>query len=388
MEVHINGDTVNINSEVFEALLGNSVARTYVAYERAIQSDSITWSDLEDLATKGDIPSSLFFAPLPLVETQINTKLAKLLAGVSKQTFSVNSRETVELRDIELIVKDLLRKQEFLKRHDPTLTKNQVSGMLSCQESTAEDDAARLMDALSLTHADIRSATNKTAAVELLIERLEDRQILVSRSVQNFMPQRLTVKFSGLSIKDAKVPYIFICGGDQGDAQEPAGRQLFTLALMSVLVARGIFSPMTYDGASTRVHAPRAYDTAGSMLMPRSELLERDLNSLLAVKEAADALKVTPSAIAVRAMRLEIIGQEVANDHLDQLRLEFAARPKPVARQPKTVKAIRKYNGRAFSRRMLDAHDAGRLTSGEFCRVVCLRRIEPDQIDDFREALR
>ncbi len=47
-----------------------------------------------------------------------------------------------------------------------------------------------------------------------------------------------------MTVRDAKVPYIFLAGGDHGDFQEPPGRQLFTLVLMTVLVARGIFAPV------------------------------------------------------------------------------------------------------------------------------------------------
>jgi hypothetical protein len=57
------------------------------------------------------------------------------------------------------------------------------------------------------------------------------------------MPQRLThVKFSGMTIRDNKDPFIFLAGGDHGDDQEPDGRTLFTLALITVLVARRIFA--------------------------------------------------------------------------------------------------------------------------------------------------
>jgi len=44
------------------------------------------------------------------------------LASVSKNTFSIGSRARVELRDVELIVKDLIRKQGLLRRHDATLS--------------------------------------------------------------------------------------------------------------------------------------------------------------------------------------------------------------------------------------------------------------------------
>lgn len=389
INVLLNGSSTPIDEKVFAALLDNSVASTYADYDKAIESSSIDFADLVRLARKGEIPYVLFFAPLPMVEAQVRMKTDKLLSGLTKDTFSVNSRDRVDLKDVELIVKDLLRKQELLKKNDATLVRNRIVGLLGKNGKTVEDDAAKLMEALGLSHGSIPATRNKTDALELLIAHLEANQVLVSRSVNNFMPQRITgVKFSGMTIKDAKVPYIFLSGGDHGDYQEPAGRMVFTLALMAVLVARKIFAPVAYDGASAGSDVGREYDIVGAMLMPKRTLQGTAFDSLESVKASADALKVTPSAMTVRAMRLGMLAPATAASYLQELRLEYAQRPKTQARQPKAVNAVRKYNGREFSRRMVDVLDAGRISPREFCRAVCLRHIKPGQIHDFREALR
>src|SRR5665648_514642 len=248
IDVMLNGTHTPVDESVFLALLENSVASTYADYDKALKKSAINFTDLVGLARHGEVPYTLFFAPLPLVEAQIKTKTDKLLSGISKETFSVNSRDKVNLRDVELIVKDLLRKQQLLKTHDKTLKKNTIVGLLARPGKSVAADAAKLMNALGLTHEAIQSARTKERALAHLTARLEANQVLVSQSVQHFMPQRLTgVRFSGLTIKDAKVPYIFLAGGDPGDFQEPDGRRLFTLALMSVLIARRIFAPVTYD---------------------------------------------------------------------------------------------------------------------------------------------
>ncbi|PZO61381.1 MAG: hypothetical protein DI635_14715 [Pseudoxanthomonas suwonensis] len=177
---------------MFTPLLNNSVASSYRAYDRALESSSIDFDDLLFLAKRGDIPYVLFFAPLPVVEAQVQMKTDKLLSGLSKTTFSVNSRDRMHLGDVELIVKDLLRKQELLKKNDPTLTPNRIVGLLSRPGKTVEEDASKLMDALGLSHDAIRSTRKKADALELTIDHLEANQVLVSRSVQHFMPQRLT----------------------------------------------------------------------------------------------------------------------------------------------------------------------------------------------------
>lgn len=388
IDVIIDGARFPINRAVFETLMENSVASGRTAYLRALERSQISFSDLIKLARIADIPYSLFFAPLPLVEAQIKSKTHKLLQGVSKQTFSLNSRHTVQLRDVELIVKDLLRKQELLKKHDDTLIKNPIVGVLKRSGRSVEADASKLMGALSLTRESIRMTKTKDALLNLLVERLEANQILVSQSQNNFMPQLLKgVKFSGMTIRDAKVPYIFLAGGDQGDFQEPTGRRVFTLTLMSVLVARGVFAPVDYNGRSTERNVRREYDIVGEILMPEAEIRNTDLASMEEIKGAAKNYKVTPSAFVIRALRLGVISAEVASSFLRDLEVEYTNRKSGQPRQPKPVNAIRRYNGREFSIRMFDALDSGKLSAGDFRRVVCLNKIKQSDINVFRESL-
>ena len=192
-----------------------------------------------------------------------------------------------------------------------------------------------------------------------------------------------------MTVRDSKVPYIFLAGGDHGDFQEPAGRQVFTLVLMAVLVARGIFAPVSYDANSSAPDPGREYDIVGEILVPEQDLQDLALDDLGDVKAAADHFKVTPSALTVRAMRLGRLTTGVAIEYLGELEMEFRARPKPGPRQqPKPVNAIRKYSGRALTTRMLRAVEERRLPEREFCRVVCLNRISPYEIGELREALR
>ncbi|MGF4046236.1 ImmA/IrrE family metallo-endopeptidase [Paenarthrobacter nitroguajacolicus] len=389
IDVLLDGEAVPIDEAVFRTLLDNSVAGTYKDYENALDSRRIKFSDLVRLADKGDIPYSLFFAPLALVQEQVKKKTEKLLAGLSKDTFSIGSRAKVELRDVELIVKDLIRKQQLVRKHDKSLQRNKIVGLLRDDRSSVEADAARLMTAIGLSHEEVRACRSKEKALDLMIGRLEANQVLVSRSVQHYMPQRLThVRFSGMTIRDNKVPFIFLAGGDHGDDQEPAGRTIFTLALLTVLVARRKFAPMTWDGGSAYTDPGREYDIAGAMLMPRERFKAIGPTSLDDMRIASDEFKVTMSAVAVRAMRLGMINAETTGNYLAQLREEFQRLPKGGPRsQILPENAVRKYNGRELSRRMLHALDSQSISPGEFCRAVCLNYLKPSQIEDLRRAL-
>ncbi|WP_058234001.1 hypothetical protein [Devriesea agamarum] len=374
---------------MFTTLFNNSVAGTYADYKNALQSGSIEFSKLVDLARTGDIPYALFFAPEKVVREQVDQKTAKLLAGVSRDTFSIGSRAKVELRDVELIVKDLIRKQQLVRKHDASLQQNKIIGLLHGEITSVDSAAVDLMKALGLTYDRLRACRNKETTLELLIDHLEANQVLVSRSVQHYMPQRLThVKFSGMTVRDNKVPYIFLAGGDHGDDQEPVGRTIFTLALMTVLIARRIFAPMTWDGGSTETGPGQEYDIAGAMLMPAESLSTLRLTSLENVKAASDEFKVTASAVTVRAMRLGLIDQRTAIVHLEQLRREFRSRPQGGPRRPiHPENAVRKYNGRELTVRMLHVLDSGGISAGEFCRSICLNHLRPSQIEDLRRAV-
>jgi hypothetical protein len=387
MNVIIGGERVAIDRTVFVELLENSVVNARAPYLRALETSQIHYSELVDLARKAEVPHPLLFAPVTVAQDQIRMKGEKLLQGVVPETFTVNTRTTVKLRDIELIIKDLLRKQALAKKHDHTLVKNTIVGLLRRPRPTVREDADVLIKALGLDREAIRGVRKKEAVLDLIIGRLEANQVLVSRSVRGFMPQLIAVRFSGMTVRDSKVPYIFLSGGDHGDFQEPAGRQIFTLVLMAVLVARGIFAPVSYDASSTAPDAGREYDIVGEILMPADELQELALNDLDAVKAAADVFKVTPSALAVRAMRLGKLNNETTIGYLGELQKQFGARPKPKPRQPKPVNAIRKYSGRALTTRMLRAVDGKRLSEREFCRVVCLNRISPYEIGELKAAL-
>lgn len=385
----LDGTRVPIDRDVFVALFEQSVVSDRVPIRRALERSSIKYADFLELARAAEIPHPLFFAPLPVVEEQLRMKTEKLMAGFTQRDFSMNSRNRVNLCDVELIVKDLLRKQQHL-REDPTLGRNKVVGVLKRSTGTVSEDASKLMSMVGLTISEIKSAKNKDEALALLISKLEASQILVARSAKNYMPQQMPkrAKFSGMTIKDTKVPYVFLATGDEGERLEPTGRKIFTLTLMLVLIAQGTFAPVTYDGHTTDETSNRQYELTAQILMPSSEIRAADISSLDAMKSIADTYKVTPSAVVMRARRLGLIDRERASTDLDQLAKEYADRAKSNKRSPLAVNALRNYNGVECSRRMLARLDAGAISPADFCRVMFSNKLRPNRIDDFRAAVR
>lgn len=347
------------------------------------------FKDFLKRAHQAQIPYPLFFAPRPVVEAQVNLKTQKLMAGFTKQSFAMHSRQRVELCDVELIVKDLMRKQEWLRRYDTTLRPNQLVGLIKKSRQPIPTDAARLLKVLRLDVSELRAQKTKEAAVDLFVRRLEDNQVLVARSAQHHMPQEIPrrARFSGMTIKDKRVPFIFLASGNEGDHLEPAGRRLFTLVLLTVLIGQETFTPVNYDGHTKDEGSPRAYQVAAEILMPSTELRGMRFTDLDAIKEAANAFKVTPSAVAMRARHLRYIERDEFVDFMDALEFEYRNRPKSVMRSPAPVTALLKYNGTECSRRMLGLLDAKHINATDFRRVMFFNKLTSSQITDFRAAV-
>ena len=386
----LQGKQIEVDQEVFSALFENSVVSGYAGVVETLNGRPLNFAEFIKLARQAEIPYPLFFAPLDVVEAQLRLKRDKLMVGFTKTSFSMQSRHRVELRDVELIVKDILRKQAILRKYDRNLVENEIIGCLRGSKRSVELDARALTRKVGFSREDIRSARTKEAAIELFIDRLESKQVFVSRSAQHYMPQEMPkhAKFSGLTIKDKKVPFIFLATGNEGEDLEPAGRRLFTLTLLTVLIARGTFTAVNYDGHTKEENSSREYQVTCEILMPAGEFGNMVFSDLEAVKNAADAFRVTPSAVAMHARRLGIIGRDRFEGYMDRLETEYRSREKPRLSSPLAVNALKKYNGLELSRRMLAILDAGELSHADFRRIMFSNKIPFSQVSDFRQAVR
>gem|GEM_PF-1090642 len=390
MRVMLDRVATPIDREVFTALFEQSVVRDYAAITKALEKSSISLKDLIFYSRKGEIPYPLFFAPRQVVDAQLRIKRERLLQGFSsKREFSMNSRHRVDLAQLELIIKNLQFKQDWMKK-DKAVERNPIIGMLRKSRAPISADATRMMAALDLDAAAFRAAKNKGSALNLLIQKLESKNILVAQSAADRMPQRLPAGkiFSGMTIKDNKLPFIFIASGDEGEAFEPTGRRIFTLTLMAVLIARGRFATVTYNGHTTEERSNREYQLTAEILMPERDFRSVDLSNLDAIQVASNEFKVTPSAIVMRAQRLKLLSHEEAASYLDEIKDAFHKIPKTPRTKMLPMNALKKYNGQECSRRMLALYDAGTIKQGDFCRIMFSNTYRSSRdINDYRAAL-
>ena len=168
--VKVGVSRVEIDRRVFALLFENSHRRTYAPIMNAQTSGSISLYDLAHHARGAQIPLPLFFAPYEVAAAQVAHKTQALLSGTSKKAFSMNARSPVHLSDVELIVKDLLRKQQLLKRIDDDLEDNAVvGGLRSRRPHTVADDANRLRELVGVDLTAFRAERGKNGSLEHLI---------------------------------------------------------------------------------------------------------------------------------------------------------------------------------------------------------------------------
>lgn len=386
ISVSLDGQKIAINRKLYTELFDNSVVYGLAPYQHSLENGTISFKNFVELARKADIPYALFLSPSTLVLAHIKRKNDLIVEGVSKHAFSMNSRGSVQLRDIELIIKDILRKQAILKKHSPELELNKILGSLvKHSKLSVEEQANKLRALLDIDLAYIQ-AHNKEKAFQHIVEKLEEAQVFVSQSSRGYMPQTIQdhVHFSGTCVKDKKIPFIFLNNRDESKSFEPKGRKVLTLVLLAVCLAKAQFSPISYDEQSKDVIADVTFQIAEEILIPRKALGDVSCESLEDINKFADAFCVTPSAFIMRLRRLSLIDDKKATEYMKILQDRFSALPKPQMSSPKPTTAVQKYNGTAYSKAVLELMDTKVITKADARRILLLNK----QPTSFLEALR
>jgi Zn-dependent peptidase ImmA (M78 family) len=385
--VKIGKEKIKTDKRVFSVLLDLSPIKQYVAYQNAVVSSEIKFSDLKELATKADVPYPLFFATKEVVDVHIKDKEKNLFEKLpSKSEMQLNSRGKMKLEDIELIVKDLGRKQEFLKtRILPATNDNSFVGFIAkkAKEKVANSELADDIRKYLNIDLSVMRKMSKDDVLQYLCDKSEDKGVLVSFSSYDFMPQNIDKELgvSGFCVKDKKFPYIFINtrdGDDNPKILETAGRQIFTLVAMLVCIAMNKFIFSTKKGHTKSDETKKIYSIVGELLIPREDAESIDVSSLEDLKEGSRLFKVTPSMLLVRLRELRLIDKPTADRFREILREEIKKASSNPKRRPLQITGYSKYNGTRFSREVVRAH-VGRKISTEEVRNILFRKGKMDQ---------
>ncbi|MDO8604287.1 MAG: hypothetical protein Q7K40_02715 [bacterium] len=377
--VKIKSEKVRIDKRVFLSLLDLSPIKQYVAYENALASNEISLDELKNLSARANIPYPLFFATKSKVDKQTRDKDKNLFYKLpGKAEMQLGFRGSMKPRDIEIIVKDLGRKQEFLKnRVLPTSKDNAFIGIIAkrvAERVSNKKNAEEIREYFEINLGELRKMS-KDKVLSYLCNKIEGRNILVSFSSHNYMPQNMSreLGLSGLCIKDKKFPYIFINTRD-GDEKplilETSGRQIFTVISMLVSIGMNKFILSTKSGQIKKPAYKKIFAITGEILIPEADLVGINIKNLDGVKHYAQSFKITPSMLVSRLEELGLISKEVSRDYYRKLSEEILGVEQGTPRQPSQVTGYKKYNGEKLSREVTHAYEGNKISHDEIKNIL------------------
>ena len=372
--IKIKTERIQIDKKVFVSLFDITPIKQYVAYQKAISENEISFTDLKILAEKADIPYPLFFAPKNIVDTQIKDKNKNLFEKLpTKKEMQMGFRGGMKLADVELIVKDIGRKQEFLKKriYTPRFD-NKFIGLVSKKVKMGETNiiiAKDIREYLDIDLVEMRKLP-KAGVLDYICRKAEKKDIFVSFSSHDYMPQNLDINIglSGLCIKDKKYPFIFINTRD-GDAKpkilESSGRQIFTLISMLVHISMNKFFLSTKTGHMKDKNTKQIFSIVGEILIPETDIVNLHISNLDDLKYNSKIFKVTPSMLLSRLQELKLIPKPLADNLRFNLSKEILSIKPGIPRRPLPINGYAKYNGERLFRDVIRANQSGKVSQIE-----------------------
>ncbi len=379
LSVKVGKGEVKIDRSVFLSLLDISPVQASALYRNTLSSDRIRFSDLKELASKAEVPYPLFFAPETVVTKHLKDKENNLFNKLpSKAEMRLVTRGFFDIKDVELIVKDLGRKQEFLKRRVLSRTTNNPFIGYVAKDVKGPHMNKQLADKirsyLGIDLADLRTKS-KAGVVNYIRDCAEHKGILVSFSSYNFMPQNLdpNLGLSGLCVKDKKFPFIFVNtrdGDEKPKILESDGRQIFTLVAMLVCIALNRFIFSTKGPKKGDPILKKVYLIVGEILIPREDLKSVTIANLDDLKRESTKFKVTPSMLLVRLRECQLIEKELGKRLRAELIAEAKSIPSSPKYQPTQTTGYGKYNGTRLSQEVIRANRGGRISLDEVKNIL------------------
>ena len=390
--VALNSKYVYIRKDVFEALFENSHVYYKSSYRKALDDNRIKFRVLQDLSREAGIPYSLFFAPMEKVEANIKQSNENIFKGVQDVPIAIASRGDIKIRDVNLIIKDIQKRQQLMARNHREIGPNVIINLR--QHEDISEFAKLIIKTLGLDMDKFRSYATKRAAYEYLVTTLEYKNIIISRSRRGYMPQTIKngLNFSGFAVRHKKYPAIFLHSKDEDNISDPAGRRIFTIILLLTYMANKRFAIVSYNQSTKEPTRNIEYIIAEEILMPESAISGIRLSNLDELNEIADAFKVTPSMALVRLRRLSCISDETFEKLLETLNnkwQEASSQKSNFKFGDKTKEATKviTYNGRLFTLEVINLLRAGKLSPGDASRLLVFRKRSGKILDELKEKL-
>lgn len=372
-------EQINIDKSIFCLLLDLPFIQIRKPYQDAIKENKIKLSILKELSGKAEVPYPLFFAPLSVVEKQIADRDKEIEDKMpTKDEINLTFRGKMRQGEIQLIVNDLARKQQFLKKYVLSNSpKNEFIGLISkwkLSQSSTVDIANRVRDYFNIDLNEMRKLS-KAKVLHYLIDRIENKYIFVSFSSFQYMPQEISkeIHLSGVCIKDRSFPFIFMNTRDGDDSPliiESDGRQIFTLISMVVCLGQNKFILSTKKGQINDQNLKELYSIVSEILIPKQELEKVVFETIEELKERSHLFKVTPSMLLTSLHESKLINSGLYNKYMNLLSAKQNKTGMSFGRHIKPVDGFGRYNGERFSREVVKAFNIGKVSRDDFQKIL------------------
>lgn len=369
---HRNIRCVEIDERVFERLLSfypeeNLLTRSIPS--AALAHGEIKKGDLQREANTLFIPWQMFMLKwenllrhLKRIETNRKDKI---------RIGQLSTRPGAEGATPNRLIDRYIRSQNFLVSHG-AYPRNGYIGALRGKSISSSVES--LISHFDFKRQDFWDKSTKERALEYIVDRIEHRQINVAlggseaRLVPSSRNHRLLYKnLSGFCLRDEKVPFIFV-NMNMADKEEPAGRRIYTLVYLLVLVGLDIFTitrdwrPGHAPSGRGRSYLRTAHDITSEFLLPTTSIdpYRGKKITLETVTVLSAQHKLTPTATLFRLWKEKCITKE-ERDALTQPTVLRKSR----ARSPHIENAVRKINGALVYSAVNAACAASRITPNQ-----------------------
>lgn len=371
IEVKYNKNIIHINEEVFRLLFINNIGNEDPKYQKVIEKRKISFTELKRLSYKYSIPYPLFFSSKEIVNFQLkhcNKKINQSFPKTKEIFYNYRiDKQKVNLNKIGLIIKDIKFKQQKLRLEK--IHKNDFVGSLKKNKDSIKKQAEIIRNYFNLDIDLIKRFSKKQETFEYLKDLVEDKNILVSTSSYNFMPQPIPedLEFSGFCIKDKYFPFIFINdkeGNKKPKIIETEGRKIMTLIYLICLMSKNYFNK-----------EKRVYSLALETILPideiKNELMLHFNVSFDTLKVLSEKYKLTPSLILERIKGLSGVNYK----DLREVILQNREIVKPMkTKKYSHAKRYIKYNSKKFTKKMSEFLNSSLITRTEAAHILLRKR--------------
>lgn len=374
----IGGQIFSVDVDVFTTLLDFTVVCNDRLAVDAVNNGYISLSDLKSLFRRADVPYPLVFVDLAYAKSIVDKYKSSIFKVVSRDSVSVASRGQVDIRDISLIIKDIVRKQDALTRLNRgsmceiprILLKSEFRGM------SLANKANYLRGMVGYDIDTVCDIKGKQVAFDYLSDRLAAKNVFISVYGRSASPQyvRDDGGFSGIAVSNKHYPFLFVRTCDDGMSTESWGRRMFTAVLLLFCLALRKNGPVTVDGIAADNANDELYVLVEEFMVPSEYLKNTSVESLERVMDLANKFKISPTAMVMRLARLGIITLRDKEQYLSDLKCDYDRRSRNRFYRPNVARELSYYNNPHCIAIVSDAVKAKKIDIGRARGLLCYRK--------------